>query len=90
VNVRQERRALAIVSLIIAAFSLTTSLAVLAVASTLVTFAPPQRLSVLVPACPTEDSTNCYWDADSRGNGVGQDFMTFTIDHEDVVFPTAP
>lgn len=24
--------------------------------------------------CPTEDSTNCYWDASIQGNGTGQSF----------------
>lgn len=26
-------------------------------------------------ACPTEDSTNCYWDATTQGNGTGQSFI---------------
>lgn len=26
-----------------------------------------------LPACPTEDSDNCYWDADTQGNGQGND-----------------
>lgn len=30
--------------------------------------------------CPTEDSTNCYWDAGTRGNGEGQSFIAFTDD----------
>lgn len=25
--------------------------------------------------CPLEDSTNCYWDASSSGNGVGSSFI---------------
>lgn len=25
--------------------------------------------------CPTEDSTNCYWDAQTAGNGHGQSFI---------------
>lgn len=25
--------------------------------------------------CPTEDSTNCFWDATSQGNGTGQSFI---------------
>lgn len=29
----------------------------------------------LLPSCPTEDSTNCYWDAQSRGNGIGTSFV---------------
>ena len=26
-------------------------------------------------ACDTEDSTNCYWDANVRGNGAGNSFI---------------
>lgn len=29
-----------------------------------------------LPPCPTEDSTGCYWDAQTRGNGRGQDVVT--------------
>lgn len=29
-----------------------------------------------LPACPTEDSHNCVWDASERGNGHGRDFVT--------------
>jgi hypothetical protein len=25
----------------------------------------------LTTPCPTEDSTNCYWDAQTQGNGRG-------------------
>lgn len=25
--------------------------------------------------CPTEDSTNCFWDATAQGNGTGQSFI---------------
>lgn len=25
--------------------------------------------------CPTEDSTGCYWDADTMGNGHGNSFV---------------
>ena len=32
--------------------------------------------------CTFEDSRNCYWDADTMGNGIGQDSITFTIDSE--------
>lgn len=28
-----------------------------------------------LPACETEDSQNCYWDASTRGNGQGQSFI---------------
>lgn len=26
-----------------------------------------------LPACETEDSTNCFWDASEQGNGLGED-----------------
>ena len=31
--------------------------------------------SMTLPPCPTEDSDNCYWDADTMGNGIGTDFI---------------
>ena len=30
----------------------------------------------LLPPCATEDSTGCYWDAGTRGNGQGSDVVT--------------
>lgn len=33
-----------------------------------------------LPACQTEDSTACYWDADTMGNGMGHDIVTTTDD----------
>lgn len=27
---------------------------------------------VTLPPCPEEDSTGCYWDAETRGNGLGR------------------
>lgn len=36
----------------------------------------------LLPPCQYEDSSNCYWDAATRGNGEGQSFahvLIFTI-----------
>lgn len=27
-----------------------------------------------LPACATEDSDNCYWDAEEQGNGQGRSF----------------
>lgn len=30
--------------------------------------------------CPTEDSTLCYWDSASRGNGKGISFIAITED----------
>lgn len=32
----------------------------------------------LIPACPTESSVNCFWDAQAQGNGLGQSFYIFT------------
>jgi hypothetical protein len=29
-----------------------------------------------LPPCPTEDSTGCYWDAETQGNGEGEDVVT--------------
>lgn len=29
----------------------------------------------VVAQCPTEDSRNCYWNARTQGNGVGQSFV---------------
>lgn len=28
-----------------------------------------------IPACITEDSTNCFWDAHTTGNGTGNSFI---------------
>jgi hypothetical protein len=38
------------------------------------------------PACVTEDSTNCYWNADVQGNGIGQSYVTIgdTVHYLDV------
>lgn len=30
--------------------------------------------------CPTEDSTGCYWDADTMGNGTGADVATVEVE----------
>ena len=32
-------------------------------------------LLALFPACPTEDSTGCVWDAQTHGNGEGRTFL---------------
>lgn len=29
----------------------------------------------VLPPCATEDSANCYWDADTQGDGTGTDFV---------------
>ena len=28
-----------------------------------------------MPACQVEDETNCYWNAKTMGNGIGQSFV---------------
>lgn len=33
-----------------------------------------QGMVYVLPACETEDSSNCYWDAATRGNGEGISF----------------
>lgn len=30
-----------------------------------------------LPPCATEDSVNCYWDAQQRGNGEGRSFVNY-------------
>lgn len=32
-------------------------------------------LFAALPACPTEDSTNCAWDAQAQGNHIGTSFV---------------
>jgi len=39
-------------------------------------------MTTLAP-CPTEDSTNCFWDAPNVGNGLGTGF----VDINGVLFP---
>lgn len=34
---------------------------------------PPVQGGLTFPACATEDSTGCYWDASEQGNGLGKD-----------------
>ncbi len=33
------------------------------------------QLPMPLPLCPTEDSTDCFWDASEQGNGVGHDVI---------------
>ncbi len=33
-------------------------------------------LWLILPPCAAEDSDNCKWNAQARGNGVGQSFVT--------------
>lgn len=39
----------------------------------------------LLPECVTEDSDNCYWDGDLRGNRSGQSF--YTLNDQTVLLP---
>lgn len=32
-------------------------------------------LTSFLPACGSEDSTNCHWDATAHGNGAGVSFI---------------
>lgn len=34
--------------------------------------------SVVLPACATEDSVNCVWDAHAQGNGQGTSFVALS------------
>lgn len=34
---------------------------------------PSVQGGLTFPACATEDSTDCFWDASAHGNGRGQD-----------------
>lgn len=34
---------------------------------------PPATGGLILPACATEDSVNCFWDASEQGNGLGED-----------------
>lgn len=36
---------------------------------------PQDRPVVTLTPCATEDSTNCYWDATTHGNGQGRSFI---------------
>jgi hypothetical protein len=33
-----------------------------------------------LPPCPTEDSDNCYWDAQTMGNGEGTDVVVISTE----------
>ena len=44
----------------------------IALAPFLLAFVPTDAPSL--PACPTEDSTACHWDARTQGNGLGRSF----------------
>lgn len=35
------------------------------------------KLVEIMPACPTEDSNWCGWNAAAQGNGQGRSFLSF-------------
>lgn len=37
-------------------------------------------ISLVMPPCATEDSSACYWDASTRGNGLGQSYWVTADD----------
>jgi hypothetical protein len=37
--------------------------------------APPCDYPVTLEPCAYEDSADCYWNAQERGNGIGQSFV---------------
>jgi hypothetical protein len=41
-----------------------------------------------LPPCATEDSTNCYWSAETMGNGQGKSFVTFHFAGSDITIYT--
>lgn len=62
-----------VAALIVAALSILISLSVLVFV--VIGHVSPNAEGPL-PPCPTEDSTGCYWDADTMGNGEGEDSIT--------------
>lgn len=38
-------------------------------------------MAVILPACPTEDSTWCIWDGRGQGNETGSVVINFSEDH---------
>lgn len=37
-------------------------------------------LFAILPACPSEDSSWCHWDAADYGNGTGRSFVSLAPD----------
>lgn len=37
---------------------------------------PTSPVEATTPQCATEDSTNCFWNAQTQGNGIGNSFYT--------------
>ena len=42
-----------------------------------------------IPACPTEDSLNCYWDASTQGNHLGRSFWALGTETYYLIFFTS-
>lgn len=50
--------------------------------------------AIILPPCQYEDVTNCYWSAETQGNGQGLDFFTidgnvYTLENVDNWLPTS-
>lgn len=43
--------------------------------------------TIELPACRTEDSTNCWWDATVHGNGEGHSFVNYEQTWQVLEFP---
>lgn len=50
------------------------------VAATLAAVAMMLGAVPVVTPCPTEDSTLCYWDSSTHGNGLGLSYVALTED----------
>lgn len=51
------------------------ALAVGLIVGSLVSGLAHDLLTPSLPPCATEDSSQCYWDADTMGNGLGSDVV---------------
>ena len=52
------------------------ALAVGFIVGSLVSGLASDAMTPALPPCATEDSSQCYWDADTMGNGQGEDVVT--------------
>jgi len=50
-----------------------------ALCAVLLSAAAGSLAAVMSTPCATEDSANCYWDAQSRGNGRGHSFISLRL-----------
>lgn len=69
---------------------LTGGMLSLAVASCIALAAVPHADDTTLPPCPTEDSDNCYWDADTMGNGQGTDSVVVIPTESPEIVPATP